>query len=315
MSDVLKIDAHLHLYPTKAVGAFEKGDYGIWEYGEKPDVKFSSYDGDLADTLETMEAAGFHKAVVVNLFSTRGVMERAVAKMPEGMSDAEKEAAVREVEVGFADNLREFNVAACERVRGHDNLVPYIALDAIAMPGEEGAAHLREMVEEYGARGAKLHGPAQGFNMSDPRMWPGYRACQELGVPVIAHSGPDREGAGYAEPRAFAGMLAAFPDLTVVIAHLGGGTWEQAREIAETHPNAYFDCCEIIEWTGGSNAPTTEELARLIRDIGSSRVLMGSDFPWYDLDRTVELVMSLPLLSNEEKEGMLGANAERALGL
>ena len=72
MADVLKIDAHLHLYATKAIGAFEKGDYGIWEYGEKPGVKFSEYDGDLADTLEAMEAAGVHKAIVVNLFSTRG---------------------------------------------------------------------------------------------------------------------------------------------------------------------------------------------------------------------------------------------------
>ncbi len=42
---------------------------------------------------------------------------------------------------------------------------------------------------------------------------------------------------------------------------------------------------------------------------------MGSDFPWYDLDRTIEQVMALPLLSNEEKEGMLGAYAEQALGL
>ena len=62
-------------------------------------------------------------------------------------------------------------------------------------------------------------------------------------------------------------------------------------------------------------APGEEEFAQLIRDIGASRVLMGSDFPWYDLDRTIEQVLALPLLSNEEKEGMLGAYAEQALGL
>ena len=212
--------------------------------------------------------------------------------------------------------LREFNIGACERIKGHDNLYPYIALDAIAMPGEEGATHLREMVEKHGARGVKLHGPAQGFNMSDERMWPAYSACQELDIPIVAHSGPDKLGEGYAEPRAFAGMLAAFPDLKVVIAHMGGGTWGQARELAETYPNAYFDCCEIIEWVGGAtNAPGEEEFAQLIQAIGASRVLMGSDFPWYDLDRTIEQVMALPLLSNEEKEGMLGAYAEQALGL
>ena len=42
---------------------------------------------------------------------------------------------------------------------------------------------------------------------------------------------------------------------------------------------------------------------------------MGSDFPWYDLDRTVEQVMALPVLSEEEKEGMLGAYAVEALGI
>ena len=53
------------------------------------------------------------------------------------------------------------------------------------------------------------------------------------------------------------GMLAAFPDLKVIIAHMGGGTWGQARELAEAFPNAYFDCCEIIEWVGGAtNAPS-----------------------------------------------------------
>ena len=43
--------------------------------------------------------------------------------------------------------------------------------------------------------------------------------------------------------------------------------------------------------------------------------MLGTDFPWYDLDHTVERVMALPLLSREEKEGMLGANAVGLLDL
>ena len=42
---------------------------------------------------------------------------------------------------------------------------------------------------------------------------------------------------------------------------------------------------------------------------------MGSDFPWYDLDHTVDRVMELPLLSREEKEGIMGANAVRILDM
>jgi hypothetical protein len=43
--------------------------------------------------------------------------------------------------------------------------------------------------------------------------------------------------------------------------------------------------------------------------------MLGTDFPWYDLDRTVELVMELPVLSAGEKEEILGANAVRILNL
>ena len=132
---------------------------------------------------------------------------------------------------------------------------------------------------------------------------------------IIGHSGPDRGGLGYAEPRAFGRLLAAFPELRVVLAHLGGGAWKQALEVAQTHANAYFDCCEILEWTDSPNGPSERELGQLIKDIGPQRVMMGSDFPWYDLDHSIDRVMSLPVLSMEEKEGIVGANAVRILGL
>ena len=171
------------------------------------------------------------------------------------------------------------------------------------------------MIESDGAAGLKLHGPAHDYDMADERLWPTLAVCREYNVPVIAHSGDDPWDKGLANPRAFAEMLTMFPDLTIVLAHLGGGSWRQTLEIAEIFPGVYFDCCEIIEWTDGTNAPDDRELAQLIRDVGSHRVMMGSDFPWYDLDHTVARVMELPLLSNEEKLGIVGANAVRILGI
>ena len=110
-------------------------------------------------------------------------------------------------------------------------------------------------------------------------------------------------------------MLKSFPQLRVVVAHLGGGTWNQTLEIAQAFDNAYFDCCEIIEWTQSTHGPSDQQLAQLIRDIGTDRVMMGSDFPWYDLDHSIDRVFSLPLLSMEEKERIVGANAVDILGL
>ena len=295
MAGPVLIDTHMHIYKTREEGFHEKaGGYVVWEYGTKPDVRMSHFGGNLEDALEAIEAAGFSKAVVTNLFKA-------------GRSGGP--------ETDSAERLKEFNRWGCDLAAPYPQLVPFVAADPTALPGSEGAAHLRDMVENQGARGIKLHPIVQAFFMGDRRMWPIYETCQELGVAVVAHSGPARGEEQYAEPRAFAEVLQAFPQLTLVFAHMGGAVWQQTREIAQTYPNAYFDCCEIIQWTGGSNAATDEQLARLIKDVGPDRVMLGTDFPWYDLDHTAERVMELPILSQEEKEGILGANAVRILGL
>ena len=70
-----------------------------------------------------------------------------------------------------------------------------------------------------------------------------------------------------------------------------------------------------MEWADSPNGPTPTQLGQLIKDIGPHRVMMGSDFPWYDLDHSIDRVMDLPLLSMEEKTGIVGANAMDILGL
>ena len=85
--------------------------------------------------------------------------------------------------------------------------------------------------------------------------------------------------------------------------------------VARAFPNVAFDLCEIIEWMGAPHAPSVEELAALIRDIGPERVVLGSDYPWYEPARTAELVLALPGLSQAEKNAILGENAARLFGL
>ncbi len=315
MADPIKVDSHVHLYRSLEEGRAEKDGYEIWEYGAKPKVCFSRRFGTVDEVLADMAAAGISKSVVVNLYIGALARARKRAAVPESLGGAERDRAYDAVEVEIDGELKAFNHWICGVSQSHSEIVPFIGMDAGVLPGDAGGAHVYDMVGNHGARGVKLHGASQGFSMSDERLWPTCAACRELGVPIIGHSGPDRQGAGFAEPRGFGAMLKAFPDLTVVLAHMGGATWGQALEIADTYPNAFFDCCEIIEWTDGEHAPTDVQLARLIQDIGAHRVMMGSDYPWYDLDHTVERVMELPLLSAEEKEGIVGANAMAILKL
>jgi predicted TIM-barrel fold metal-dependent hydrolase len=314
MTDPIKVDVHMHLYPSAESGAWWKTGYEIWEYGSKDGVTFSGYDGTVDDALAAMEKAGFQHGVAVNLLSVELFREEAMAMLPRDLPSADRERAVAEIDESMADRFRAANRWLVDLLDPIPGLTPYVGVDPWALSPGQNVEHLREMAER-GARGIKLHPVAQRFEPNDPRMHAVYDACEELGLIVLSHTGSAKGGEAFAEPEAFAGMLARHPGLRVVLAHLGGGSWRQTLALARAFPEVAFDLCEIIEWTGAPGAPTDDELARLIQEIGPARVMLGTDFPWYDLDRTVELVMGLPLLATGEKREILGANAVRILDL
>lgn len=304
MADPIKVDCHIHLYRSPQEGIDAKEGYTIWEYGRQDRVALSKESGTVEEVEKAMTKAGISKAIIVNLYPTQDARAR-YEKL--GLPKSEIELRIRE-------EFKDYNRWACQVARAHPRIATYIGLDVGLFSQSENLAHLQELLDA-GATGLKLHGPAQGFSMADERLWPIYAACQERGLPIIAHSGPDKAGKGFSEPRMFAAALKAFPKLTLALAHMGGATWRQARDLAASCPNACFDVCEVIEWNHSEKGPSDADLAQLIKDIGPSRVMMGSDYPWYDLDHTVDRVMELPLLSREEKEGILGANAVRILKL
>ena len=314
MADPVRVDVHMHLYPSAASGEWWKAGYEIWEYGEKDGVIFSRSSGTVGDALAAMEQAGFSHGVAVNLLSVDLFREEAVAMLPEDLHGEDRAAAVTEIEATMADRFRAANRWLVDALAPIPQLTPYVGVDPSALSPQQNVEHLREMADR-GARGIKLHPVAQRFEPNDPRMHPVYATCEELGLVVLSHTGSAKGGEPFAEPRAFADMLEQHPRLTVVLAHLGGGSWRQTLSLARAFPKVTFDLCEIIEWTGAPKSPTDEDLAWMIKEIGPERVMLGTDFPWYDLDRTVELVMNLPVLSMGEKQQILGANAVGTLDL
>lgn len=308
------IDIHIHIYRTSEQGHLGKEEYEIWEYGEK-DVTLSRYGGSPEEALTAIEEAGAEKAVVVNLCSRSSLMEEGKLELPRDLTDEQREKAVKEIAANLDSRLKASNEWVCDLARSHPELIPFVGVDPGILSPEEMEAHVREMARDRGAKGVKVHPVSQGFYMHDPRMSGVWRACVELDLPIIAHVGPAKSGDQYATPEAFTPVMKAFPGLRIVMAHMGGGSWRRLPEFAEAHPGALYDICEIIEWTGAPRAPTDLDLAKLILRVGPEKVMMGSDFPWYSILHTVERVRELPLLTDEQKELILGANAVEFLGL
>lgn len=316
MSGPLKIDVHMHLYESKASGEWWKSGYDIFEYGKKADVVFGSFSGDVDDAVAAMAEAGYTHGIAVNLFSLDLFREEAIAMLPADVETdpARREREIAAIEEGLPERMQAYNRWLLDAVASVPQITPYVAVDPWALSPEQNVAHLREMAER-GARGIKIHPVVQRFSPNDPRMHPVYEACVEMGLVLLSHTGTDKAGAGFAEPRSFTEVLGAFPDLSVVLAHVGGGRWQQTIELAKAFPSVSFDLSEIIEWAGAPNAPTVDELAHMVAEIGPERLMLGTDFPWYDLDHSAQLVMDLPELSEVQKEAILGENAARILRL
>ena len=285
------VDTHIHLYRTKEEGDAAKRGYEIWEYGEGGSPEMADWRGDMEDVLRAMAGANVDYSIVTNMLDDPSV-------------HADPAAA-----------LVAFNEWLCDLTQRQPALKACLAVDPAHLPVPDLVDHVREFAAERGAIGIKLHPPVQRLNLADEALWPLFEQCQEMGLRIVSHSGPSRSGPQYGEPDAFRPLLDAFPALPIVLAHMGGAAWQQLSKLADDYANVMFDCCEIIEWLGASRAPTPEEFVNLIRSVGVDRVMMGSDFPWYDMGHTVSLINGLPGLTDVEREAILGGNAARFFGL
>ena len=261
-----------------------------------------------------MRSGGISHGVVLNAFSIDEWRGRWLAGV-DVLADGKQ---IRPIDAGTAPALGErlvaFNRWLVDSVRGIPEITPFVAVDPWVLSPADLARHLGDM-RERGARGVKIHPIDQRFMPDDPRMLETYRRCLELGLIVLSHSGTSRGELQFGEPDAFASVAAAMPDLRLVLAHMGGGSWQQLGSLAEAFPRVTFDLSEIVAWIDAPHAPTGQDLVSLIRRIGVDRVMFGSDFPWYDPGVMAETVGGLPGLSQAETHAILGGNAVRILDL
>jgi predicted TIM-barrel fold metal-dependent hydrolase len=173
------------------------------------------------------------------------------------------------------------------------------------------AGELERCVKELGCCGVKLYPPYHHFYPNDARMYPLYAKAQELGVPVMAHTGSSVfKGVKhkYADPMFWDDVAADFPSLNIVMAHSGRGVWyDRAYFLAKIHTNVYMEISGLPPQKLLSYFPELERIA--------DKVIFGSDWPGMPhIQRNIEIIRGLPL-DEATKEKILGGNAARLLHL
>ena len=299
MADYKIIDAHVHTYPSKEIGLQAKQGSDI-----------TNYSGTIDELLSVMNRAAIHKAVMVSMLPVTEMRDAAITALPKDISQSDSEKALKEIDARIVGRIERKNAWACSVGKEHSNLIPFITVDPVM--GEQSiAAEIRDKVKNQGAKGIKLHPASQSQFPNHHSLWPIYQTAMELGIPIVFHSGRSEGSAiEYAEPRYFAEVLESFPKLTLVLAHLGNNFFDQSTALAGKYRNVQFDCCAIVNYSVNEGGLSDPDFTALIKNIGTERVMFGSDYPWLDPGVGIKRIMNLNL-TEQEKRQLLGENAIR----
>ena len=188
-------------------------------------------------------------------------------------------------------------------------LLPFASINPFMV--NDLGAELERLVKEHGFRGFKVYPVYQHHYVNDIRMYPLYAKAQQLGVPMLVHTGSSVfKGARikYGDPLHLDDVAIDFPDLTILMAHSGRPFWyQQAFWMARQHKNVYM---EISGLPGKKLLEYFPDLERL-----AGKVVYGSDWPGNPyLRRNVEAIEALPL-KDQSKEKILWRNAADILGV
>lgn len=143
-------------------------------------------------------------------------------------------------------------------------------------------------------------------------MAPLLSAITELGMPLVIHAGfdPYSPGVIHASPDMILRVLARYPGITLIAAHLGGiRVWDEVYEKL-CGRELYFDtafCCERTGLTRG-------QAKRIFDAHPRERILFGSDAPWATPSEVLGFVKSV-VTDGETLEMITHGNAERLFGL
>ena len=177
-----------------------------------------------------------------------------------------------------------------EQIQGNSRFIPCALLNPHY--GEKAVEELEIGVREWGIKGLKLMPTKHGYPIVSNFAHPLIAKCAELDIPVSIHS----EG-GYAHPLAIAALAREFPEVPVIMDHMGYRYWvRDAIEAARQVPNIYLATTAVME---------PHFIDRAINSVGVERIVFGSNGPLAIPKMQLEVIKFLQL-SPEDEAKILG---------
>jgi predicted TIM-barrel fold metal-dependent hydrolase len=210
------------------------------------------------------------------------------------------------------------------------------------------ADELERCVDKLGFKGAMVHGitGAGGF-LDDKKYWPIYERAQALDVPIYLHPAPVHdavlkayygdyvgdfpnlatsawgwtvETATMAIRMVLSGVFDAYPDLKIILGHMGESIPFSLVRIDESLSRAGNKALEFRKtfvdhfWITTSGNFSTPALLCSLMEMGADRILFSIDYPFVLNPPGPKWFETVPL-GDEDKAKVLGGNAKKLLKL
>ena len=160
---------------------------------------------------------------------------------------------------------------------GLADAVPEVLRSATFYP-EPGAVEYVARRIDAGTEVFKVHVQVGDIDVLDPLLREVWGTLEDTGTPVVIHvnSGPvptSRTG-----PEPLRALMAAYPRLTLVLAHMGAPHYEEFMAVAEKYDRVHLDTTMAFTDFWEEMAPFPPDLLPRLRDL-QHKVVLGSDFP------------------------------------
>ena len=154
---------------------------------------------------------------------------------------------------------------------------PTCVRSATFYPEQGVDAYVAEALDA-GVRVFKVHLEVGAFDPRDSLLTSVWRRLAGAGVAVVVHCGNGPVPGPFTGPEPFGDVLDAHPELVAVVAHMGGGEYEEFLQMALRYPNVHLDT--TMTFTDYMNAlrQYPEALLPVLAE-HPDRVVLGSDYP------------------------------------
>lgn len=187
--------------------------------------------------------------------------------------------------------------------------VPEALWSGTFYPEPDAADYVGALVDG-GVEVMKAHLQVGEFAADDPMLDGVWAVVQAARVPVVLHAGSGPVPGRHTGPGGVTAVLDRFPDLTLVIAHLGAPETVAFLDLAARYHRVYLDTTMVFTDFAGSPTAPDDVADRLARQ--QDRILFGTDFPNipYPYAHQVEVLDALGL-GDDWLRAVLWDNAER----